>query len=405
MSEKTIPISANLLQDLNDTTPRFMSAMIGTQFKNHRDFYTVFGWERRITSLLCYSMYKTYGVARAINDIPVDTTWRYYPKINSSNSDFVSQFNALDKRLNLMKEFKRADRLSGIGTYSIMVLNIKGQKYESKLTSFKLENLTGIKVYHEAEVEIEQFIDKTGARYGIKSYRIGVEQIHPSRVIHIAEKSDDDVIGQSRIGIVYNQLNDMIKISGSTAELYYITASLLLNAKAVEGFKVNKADAEALQDKLYELVNRMKGFITTSGFEIQNIAPDITSPKDSWDVYEKTLSSTSGIPRRILFGSEMGQLASTQDQTTFYERIQSRQVSYINPDVIGALIERLMAYSDLVIADYEITWGKLSALSDKEVSESVAQYARAIKDMYESGMPESTSSAIFKKIEELIKSG
>ena len=176
-----------------------------------------------------------------------------------------------------------------------------------------------------------------------------------------------------------------------------------MNAKAIDGFKVNRSDGEALQDSLLEVVNKMKGFIITNGFDIQNIAPDITSPKDSWEVYEKFISSASGIPRRILFGSEMGELASTQDQTTYYERIESRQINHITPNIIDAVMDKLMKYSELGIQSYTVTWKQLSALNEKEVSESVQKYADSIKKLNEAGEYSDVVEAMTQKMIELIK--
>lgn len=403
--EKELVVSQNTIDEFNAVLPRYMSAVIGTQFKNNRDYYQVFGWERNLTARLCYSLYKSHGIAKAVNDTPINTTWRYYPQIMSKNTTWTEEFSALNRRIKIIDKMKKADRLSGVGFYSIMVLDIKGQSYSSRLRSFKVANLTSISVYSDWEVDIVwNFDEKTGIKTGIKFYKIGQFSVHPSRVIHVAENPDDTYMGQSRIAPIYNQLYDMWKISGSTAELYYINASLLLNAKALDGFKVNKADGKALEESLLRVVNKMKGFVISNGFDITNIAPKITSPKDSWDVMEKFISSTSGIARRILFGSEMGELASTQDQITYYERIESRQTNHVTPNIIDAVIDKLNKYSDLGIVNYEVVWKQLSALSDKDVSESVEKYATSIKRLYESESNRSdVTDAIADKILELIK--
>lgn len=405
MDEKNqLTIHQNSIDQFNAILPRFMSSVIGTQFRNHRDYYQVFGWERNITARLCYALYKGHGIAKAVNDVPINTTWRYYPQIISTSTELTSTLKLLEERLSLTDIMKKLDRLSGVGFYGIAVLDIKNQKYESRLRSFKLQNLTNISVFSDWEVTIMwKGNNATGRKSDIEYYLIGKEKIHPSRVIHVCENPDTDILGQSRIAPIYNQLIDMWKISGSTAELYYITASLLLNAKAEDGYKIKKKDAEALQDSLLELTNKMKGFLVSNGFEIKNIAPPITSPKDSWEVYEKFISAESGIPRRILFGSEMGELASTQDQTTYYERIESRQVNHVTPNIIKAVIERLMRFSDMPFAEYSIKWKQLSALSEKEVSESIDKLTKSLKQLADSStMSPEVEEAINSKILELL---
>jgi hypothetical protein len=307
---ENVTITENLLSELNQLIPSFVSSMMGKQFKNHRDFYTVFGWESMLYAALMTSLYENHGIARAVNNTPVNTTWRTNPTISSSSTSFNTELLSLNKRLNLFKVMKDVDRVSGIGNYGLIVLRVAGQKLDTPLHKFKIENLKKLSVYKQSDVTINYNTekDKDGNlyEYSIKDYTIGTATVHPSRVIHVAENSIDGIIGESRLSIIYNQLNDMWKISGSSAEQFYISASLLLNAKAMDGFKIKKTDGEALQDSLYELINKMKGFLITNGFEIDNIAPDIVSPKDSWEVHEKFISSTSGIARRILFGSEIG---------------------------------------------------------------------------------------------------
>ena len=207
---KDLIISQNTINELESVLPRFMASQIGTQFRNHRDYYQVFGWERNITSRLCYALYKSHGIAKAVNDVPVNTTWRYYPQITSTNTTFQENITALNKRIKLLDSMKKADRLSGVGFYSIMVLNIKNQSYKTQLRSFQLRNLTSISVYSDWEVDVKYKLDsKTGVKTGVEYYIIGQYEVHPSRVIHIAEDSDNKLFGQSRIAPIYYNLYDM----------------------------------------------------------------------------------------------------------------------------------------------------------------------------------------------------
>ncbi len=401
----------NLVSELDRMLPNFMASLTGMQFKSHRDFYTIFGWERQVSATLCRALYENHGIAKVANDVPIDTTWRNLPKITSGSTDFDSKLTTLNNRIDLFGAMKNVDRISGIGRYGIMVLGIAGQSYESALKKFKLDQLKKIDVYQESEInlDVEQKKGKDGkteSYYSIKNYVIGGKRVHPSRIIHVAENSLDGIFGQSRLIPIYNQLHDMWKISGSSAEQFYMSASLLLSAQGRKDYRIKEADGTALKEKLLELVNRAKGFLVSNGFDIKNIAPDIVSPKDSWEVHEKFISASRRIPRRILFGSEMGQLASSQDQSNYYEHIESRQKNYVNPKIIRPVIEVLLAYSDLNATAYEVAWDKLSSLTDKEVAISYHQYADSIKKLKEAGVDDSDLYEItIAKMKELIKSG
>lgn len=398
----------SLVGQLDRMMPSVLASLSGMQFKAHRDLYTIFGWERQLTAILCSALYATHGIAIVANDVPIDTTWRNDPKITSNSAEFDKKIKLLNNRINLFGKLHDVDRISGIGRYGIMILGIAGQEYKNKLENFKLDELQKIDVYQESEVnlEIEQkkSEDKVTAHYSIRYYNIAGEKIHPSRVIHIAEKSLDGIFGRSRLIPIYNQLQDMWKVSGSTAEQFYMSASLLLSAQGREGYKIDETDGTKLQEKLLELVNRFKGFLVSNGFDIKNISPKIVSPKDSWEVQKEFICASRRIPKRILFGSEAGQLASTQDQANYYEQIEARQTNYVSKKVISPLIELLIAYSDLNSTTYEILWDKLSSLTEKEVAESCNQYADTLKKLAEAGVTDADIVQVtLDKMKKIIK--
>ena len=56
----------------------------------------------------------------------------------------------------------------------------------------------------------------------------------------------------------------------------------------------------------------------------------------------KLISAASGIPLRIMTGSERGELASTQDDGNWASRIEERQLHFAEPMILRPLIDRLI---------------------------------------------------------------
>jgi hypothetical protein len=102
------------------------------------------------------------------------------------------------------------------------------------------------------------------------------------------------------------------------------------------------------------------------------------------DFYFSLIAGASGIPKRILFGSELGELASTTDEATYFGSIEERRVQFANSQIIRPLLDRLIGIKALPkpsSGEYSIVWAPLNVESPKQKADASlvrAQTAQAL---------------------------
>lgn len=103
--------------------------------------------------------------------------------------------------------------------------------------------------------------------------------------------------------------------------------------------------------------------------ELKTLGGSVANPQGPFDVIMKLVSVASGIPLRILTGSERGELASSQDDGNWAGRIEERQIHYAEPVILRPLVDRLISFGALPEpsdGEYEINWQSLSDPGERE---------------------------------------
>lgn len=104
------------------------------------------------------------------------------------------------------------------------------------------------------------------------------------------------------------------------------------------------------------------------------------SRQGPFDVIMKLVSLASGIPLRILTGSERGELASSQDDGNWAGRIEERQLHYAEPVILRPLVDRLIfigALPEPKDGEYRVNWQSLSDPGERERAETAEIVGRA----------------------------
>ena len=144
------------------------------------------------------------------------------------------------------------------------------------------------------------------------------------------------------------------------------------NFKMDSDADVTTIDTDDLKDQIEKYIHGLQRTLRTQGMEVQSIAPQVSSPKDHVDVQMMLISATTGIPRRILEGSERGELASSQDENNWLSRIDIRRTQYVQPMILRVFIQKLIDVG--VLPDpgedgFTITWPSLFSPSAKDRAE------------------------------------
>jgi len=371
----------------------------GLQFGGLRDLYAVFGYKKVLTTDDFLGKYMRQDVASRIIDAPPDATWSNPPEL-IADAGIVSAWDELVKQHDMWGMLNRVDRLSRLNHFAIMLFGFNdGSNFERKVT--KADELLYVRAVGSRQIKEVTFnSDQTSPRFGLpemygiqfddpalKSVSAGtvtVEglkdmKLHASRVVHVVEKPlEDSVFGTPIIEKIYNLLDDLLKVGGGTSEIYWLSARAGMQADIDKEMDIDPADAAALADEIEEYQHELRRVIRTRGVKLNMLESTTPNPEQSFDMLIGLLSGTTGIPRRILLGSEAGELASAQDRANWAERIDERRSLFAEPRILKPTIDILQNVGLLPEGDVEFEWPSAFLQNPLEEGQTKAQTARAI---------------------------
>ncbi len=380
---------------------QFLGGIMGMTHKGKRDLYGEFGYPQEISFFDYYQKYRRQNIARRIINLPVNATWA--GGVHFEDETFQAEWKKLVRKSHLLDIIKRADKLAGLGRYSGIVLGFDGDRsLATPVAPGSKRELVYAQAYSEAALQISTLeTNVQDPRYGLpRTYKIeghainidGVSgkvvpikrgqapEVHWTRVIHIAEDLlENEIIGTPRLEPVYNDLLDMLKISGGTAETFWLTANRGMQADVDKDASLGDSEREELEEELERYMHRLSRIIKTRGVKLESLGSDTPSPREPFEVVLSLISGSTGIPQRILVGSEAGHLASEQDRANWAERVKERRAEYAEPVILDQTIDRLQYAGVLTQTEEmpEYVWQDPFIQSPLEQNQTMAQQARA----------------------------
>ena len=355
--------------------------------------------------------------ARVVNVYP-DECWSVYPEVYEKEDLGETMFEEAWERIlfehNIWSYCHRVDELSGIGSFGGMLfgfddgrgmqepvdgLNVMGKRNPT----VKEKNLTFIRCFDESVIKINSYqTNPRNARYGMpETYLIDVADptsgagsasvlppsrsmvVHWSRVLHVADnRKNSEIFGQPRIKPVLNRLQDLKKILGGSAEMFWKGAFFGLSIETLPEILAQTdvdVDQESIKQDMYRYMNKLQRYILLNGMTAKPLTPQVADPSSHIEQQIQAICITLGVPYRIFLGSEAAHLASTQDVGTWNKRLRRRQTVYLNPCIINPLVRRLQDVGVLPRIDrWHVSWTDLNALSDKDKADVALKKAQAI---------------------------
>lgn len=377
---------------------------LGFQMNGKRDLYDTFGWNNKPTHQDYVAKYRRQDITKRVIDAPVNALWSDPPKITGDDT-FEKAWNDLLAQVAVFYNLQRLDKLAGLGKYAVMVIGVDdAQELDQPVNTRKGRKILYLQPYSEGAVTIERYDeDPQSVRYGLPlEYKIepgtfDVQNgqitrsevrrlsfnVHWQRVLHIAENAlESDVIGYSRLEPIYNVLDDILKVSGGSAEMFWLTANRGLHIDVDKDMEMAEGDAKSLADEVDEYSNNLRRTIRTRGVSVKALGSEISDPRGTFDVQLSLLASCTGIPKRVLAGSEAGQLASQQDRANWAQRVAERITEYGQPIVLIPLIRRLIDLGILPIPKtMTIEWPDAFKMNPLERAQTSAQMARTAANL------------------------
>lgn len=373
-----------------------ISAQLGKQaYADSRDIYAALGYKKNPTFADYLSMYRRAEVARAVIDRPVRASWRKPPIITEAaakETEFERGWLLLEELVKPWHYFQRADRLAGIGEYSVILIGFDDSApLSEEVTS--AQGVLYLMPYSANVAAIESVVtDTKNPRYSLpEKYKINMEggiggaaaaMVHWSRVIHVAnDRLENDVRGTPSLEVCFNTLTNIERVAGGCGEMFWRGAfpglAFIKDSDATFG----KQDEDDLTDEMEDYLHGFQRYLRIEGMQIQQLAPEVADPSHHVDVFLKMIAIATGIPKRILEGSERGELSSAQDERTWAEMIEERQQQHCEPTILRPFIERCQMVGVLPQTPdgYNVEWPDLLAKSDKDIADVGKTMAETIK--------------------------
>jgi len=351
-----------------------LASKAGITYSGSRKVFAALGYKEELTIKDYRDRYKRNAIAGRIVEAFPKATWRGGVEIiEDEDPDSLTLFEAaweeLENRLHVISVLMRADILAGLGRYSVVLIGAEG-KLDSELPLMSgPEKILYLSPFGEDDATIDKYVtDSDNPRFGLpEQYKFKrldsspqqrPRYVHWSRVLHIADGIlDEQLFGEPRLKRCWNLLDDLEKVSGGGAEAFWLRAHQGFQLDIPTDVEMEETDMTDLQDEVDEYIHGFRRFMRTRGVNLTALGSTVANFSTPVDAIITLISGGTGIPKRILVGSEMGQLASTQDRTNWQERVNDRQEQFASPQVIGPFIDRLIEYKVFPEPlDYEIRW-------------------------------------------------
>jgi uncharacterized protein len=377
-----------------------LQAKLGQSYGTDRDLYQALGYPTELDFDDYWAQYVRQDIAKAIIDRPVKKTWQGDVLALEANDKETSQFERaweeLMKNLQLKTRFIQLDKLTGIGHYAVLLLGFDDVKESMDWTNpvgTGARKLLYVKALSESNAVISEYETKTdNPRYGLPvlydlttttpdGESSSTLRVHYSRVIHVVEDAiDSEVEGTPRLESVFNRLLDLEKMVGGSAEMFWRGARPGYQGKVDPEFTMTDAVKEGLIDQLDEYEHNLRRILMLEGVNMQALESQVADPANHVDIQIQMISSVTGIPKRILTGSERGELSSGEDKNQWAAFISARREEFAEPKILIPFIDICIKYKILPkVEDYYIQWEDLFSLGDKDKAEIGKTRAEALR--------------------------
>ena len=403
-NKKPIPVKTDRKDKIIQNLMNFNASLIsradllrGLTSSRLVDIETECGYPTDITPADYKKMYIRNAVGTRVVKLLPEESWATSPEVYETEKSTSTKFEKAVKELveakNLFFNLKRADILSGIGQFGLLLLGIddgldlsQPVKNIDPLTGDALKweehKLLFVRSFDQTVIQILEIEkDITSPRYGQPTkYSIQftdsianttttqTKTVHWTRLIHLADNRDNsDTYGQPRMQCVYNNLLDLVKTRGGGGEMFWKGGFPGISFESMPGMEDATIDETSLRLEMTKYMEGLQRYIALEGLTAKSLQPQIADPTGHIKNNLQEISIALGCPLRIFMGSEAAQLASGQDKETWNVRLMLRRNEYLTPMIIRPLVDRLIAMGCLPeVKKYFVWWPDLNEPTEKD---------------------------------------
>lgn len=189
-------------------------------------------------------------------------------------------------------------------------------------------------------------------------------RVHWSRIIHIADNlRSSEIFGVPRMLPVWNRLLDLRKLYAGSAEMYWQGAlpGLSFETHPQLGGDVN-INIAGMQDMVQKYMSGLQRYLQLRGMSAKTLSPTVVDPTPQIDAVITAICIQLGIPVRVFKGSERGELASSQDDAKWNDRVRYRQHTYVTPRILCPMANRMIQLG--IVPKPSMTSSKKTKITD-----------------------------------------
>ena len=391
------------IQILNSLISRAeLAGKLGMSYGGERDLYQSLGYKTNLTYEDYATAYARQDIAKAVINRPIETTWKGEVNIvetDDTETPFEKAYQEIDDRIKLKSKFVRLDKLSCLGEYGVLFLGFDDAKTERDLQNPVQpgpgRKLLYVKPLGKNHAKINTWErDTNNPRFGMPyQYQLSISQpggtgskdlhVHHSRIIHvIPELLESECEGEPVLKVVYNRLQDLEKLLGGSGEMFWRGGRPGYHGKLDPDVQITAEQEDELMEQLNEYEHNLRRVLMTQGVDLQSLSTQVADPSNHVNVQIQMISAATGIPQRILTGSERGELASSGDRNNWFDMITSRRQEYAEQQIILPFVDRLITFGVLPepAEPYKVEWEDLYSASDQQKAEVGKTRATALKE-------------------------
>ncbi len=394
----------------------------GKMYEGDRDIPKAAGYNLTRTFSDYSAKYTYQDIAQRIVNAPGDATWQDPPTLTDGEEGDTPFIQAWEAVVNFGRDLtdevadqksiwhycQRIDHLAGVGRYGGLVLGVNDGQLDfaspiKKGGANRISDFLYLAPYDEINIEIKELgvnptnrrfnlpqmynlipnadlINATGSSLTTSKDNDGID-IHWTRVIHVAEGlKNNEVFGTPRLELIYNLLDDLLKVTAATGESAWQLMTRGLIASTRDGFKLPE-DTTNIRAAMEAFMHEQMRVLELQGMDVTLTDGMIVDPTGVVKSIMSLISAATGIPQRILLGSEAGHLASDQDEKAWSKKVMSRQNNFAETIILRPLISRLIFVGILPppsSGSYTVHWPSQLILTELEEADKLQKEMSAL---------------------------
>lgn len=292
----------------------------------------------------------------------------------------------------LWQYVKQWSQEAGVGQYGVMLLGFddKKQSLRDPLKKGSAKNLLFIRTFSETEAQVASWETRPDhPRYGRpRSYNLytynstnrvtrgqapvldSLQNVHWTRCLHLAkDPGSNRYLSKPGLRVVLNDILSLSKPLYGSGEGYWRAGLPTWLAKTDPKLGGSpRINRNRIRDQLEQWMNSLQKVLIANGWALESISGSVQDPKTFIDCHLDVIALKISMPKRILLGSERGELASSDDAKKWEATKSEYRKNTVMPKEVVPLINRNI-YAGTVPAPKKSFYGSWTTgehLTDQE---------------------------------------